>query len=99
LNTGKLLLHIIIIIITTTTTTTNMEVLLEELPKVVELVEKCPATGPRPVLTFSSYLRLGFPSHIFHSGYPTKILHSLYFPCLPWVLHAQLISYCDYYNY
>jgi hypothetical protein len=60
-----------------------------------------PATGPYAVYNFPLYvtsiiilyfhLRLGLPSDLFPSGFPTKILNAFYVsPC---VLHVPPISY------
>ena len=49
-----------------------------------------PATSRKSILTLSSHLRMGLPSGLFLSSFPTKILHApLLTPC---VLHALPIS-------
>jgi hypothetical protein len=43
----------------------------------------------RSILILSTHLRLGLPSSLFPSGFPTNILYVFLFP--PFVLHAVLI--------
>jgi hypothetical protein len=66
-----------------------------------------PSTGPyleryqsylRSILILSTNLRLGLPSGLFPSGFPTNILYAFLFS--PFVLHALPISsWLDYSNY
>jgi hypothetical protein len=77
------------------------------IPKVHFRLHKCPPLVPtlsqinpvrashptswRPILILSPYLRLGFPSAHFPSGFPIKPCKHLFSP--PHVLHNPLISF------
>jgi hypothetical protein len=48
----------------------------------------------RYILIFSSHVRLGLPTGLYHSGFPTKMLYM--FLNSPWVLHTPPIHSIGY---
>jgi hypothetical protein len=54
----------------------------------------------RSILILSTHLRLGLPSGLFHSGFPTNILYAFLFsPHSCYLLHPSHPPWLDYSNY